>query len=85
MSPFEADLELDEIWPRWSRGSRLVVTLYDLIPLLMREQLQRRLGVLATAWIARLGLMRSAQQVLTISQRTADDAIEHLRHSGGAR
>ena len=36
MSPFEADLELDQIWPAWSRDSRLVVTLYDLIPLIMR-------------------------------------------------
>ena len=79
MSPFEADLELDEIWPRWGRASHLVVTLYDLIPLLMKEQYNADWGYWSTAWIARLGLMRSAQQVLTISQRTAEDAIEHLR------
>jgi glycosyltransferase involved in cell wall biosynthesis len=79
MSPFEADLELDEIWPRWGRASHLVVTLYDLIPLLMREQYNADWGYWSTAWIARLGLMRSAQQVLTISRRTAEDAIEHLR------
>lgn len=79
MSPFEADLELDEIWPRWGRASHLVVTLYDLIPLLMREQYNADWGSWSTAWIARLGLMRSAQQVLTISRRTAEDAIEHLR------
>src|SRR3954454_14516028 len=78
MSPFEAELELDDIWPRWSRASRLVVTLYDLIPLIMREQYSADWGYWATAWIARLGLMRSAQQVLTISERTAEDAIEHL-------
>jgi glycosyltransferase involved in cell wall biosynthesis len=79
MSPFEADFELDQIWPRWSRASRLMVTLYDLIPLLMREQYNADWGYWSTAWIARLGLMRSAQQVLTISQQTAEDAIEHLR------
>jgi glycosyltransferase involved in cell wall biosynthesis len=79
MSPFEADLELDEIWPRWGRAARLVVTLYDLIPLIMREQYNADWGHWSTAWIARLGLMRSAQQILTISERTAEDAIEHLR------
>ena len=78
MSPFEAELDLEEIWPRWSRGSRLVVTLYDLIPLIMRERYNADWGYMATAWIARLGLLGSAQQILTISQQTADDAMEHL-------
>lgn len=78
MSPFEADLELDEIWPTWSRGARLVVTLYDLIPLIMRERYNADWGYMATAWIARLGLLGSAQQVLTISKQTADDAMERL-------
>jgi glycosyltransferase involved in cell wall biosynthesis len=79
MSPFEAELEIDQIWPPWSRASRLVVTLYDLIPLIMREQYNADWGHWSTAWIARLGLMRSAHQVLTISEWTARDAIEHLR------
>jgi glycosyltransferase involved in cell wall biosynthesis len=79
MSPFEAELGLDDIWPRWSRSTRLVVTLYDLIPLIMREQYNADWGYWATAWIARLGLMRAAHQVLTISEHTAEDAIEHLR------
>ena len=78
MSPFEADLELDEIWPTWSRGARLVVTLYDLIPLIMRDRYSADWGYMATAWIARLGLLGSAQQVLTISKQTADDAMERL-------
>jgi glycosyltransferase involved in cell wall biosynthesis len=79
MSPFEADFELDDVWPPWSReSSRLVVTLYDLIPLIMRDQYNADWGYWATAWIARLGLMRSAHQVLTISRQTADDAMEHL-------
>lgn len=78
MSPFEADLELDEIWPAWSRDTRLVVTLYDLIPLIMRDQYNADWGYMATAWIARLGLLGSAHQILTISQQTADDAMERL-------
>ena len=78
MSPFEAELHLEEIWPPWSRGSRLVLTLYDLIPLIMRERYNADWGYMATAWIARLGLLGSAHQILTISQQTADDAIEHL-------
>jgi glycosyltransferase involved in cell wall biosynthesis len=79
MSPGEAELDLDQIWPPWSRTSRLVVTLHDLIPLLMREQYNADWGHWSTAWIARLGLVGAAQQVLTNSQQTADDAIEHLR------
>jgi glycosyltransferase involved in cell wall biosynthesis len=79
MSPGEADLELDEIWPPWSRTSRLVVTLHDLIPLLMREHYNADWGHWSTAWIARLGLIGAAQQVLTNSHQTAEDAVEHLR------
>jgi glycosyltransferase involved in cell wall biosynthesis len=78
MSPFEAELELEEIWPAWSRGSRLVVTLYDLIPLIMHERYNADWGYMATAWIARLGLLGSAQQILTISRGTAEDAMERL-------
>ena len=65
--------------PGAAARSRLVVTLYDLIPLIMRDQYNADWGYWATAWIARLGLMRSAHQVLTISQQTADDAMERLR------
>jgi glycosyltransferase involved in cell wall biosynthesis len=78
MSPFEAELSLDEIWPPWSRDTRLVVTLYDLIPLIMHERYNADWGHMATAWIARLGLLGSAHQILTISQQTADDAMERL-------
>jgi glycosyltransferase involved in cell wall biosynthesis len=78
MSPFEADLDLAEIWPVWSRRSRLVITLYDLIPLIMHERYNADWGYMATAWIARLGLLGSAQQILTISKQTAVDAMERL-------
>ncbi|HEX6586565.1 MAG TPA: glycosyltransferase [Solirubrobacterales bacterium] len=80
MSPFEIELGYDDVWPAWIResGARLVVTLYDLIPVVMRERYLDAWGDAATAWMARLGLMRRAHQILTISQQTADDAIERL-------
>jgi glycosyltransferase involved in cell wall biosynthesis len=82
MSPFEMTMTLDEIWPVWIRRSdiRVVVTLYDLIPLVMRDEYltESGWGHLGTAWMARLGLIRAAHQVLTISQRTAEDAVERL-------
>jgi glycosyltransferase involved in cell wall biosynthesis len=78
MSPGEAELDLDEIWPPWSRSARLVITLHDLIPLLMRRQYNADWGHWSTAWIARLGLLGAAHQVLTNSQQTAADAVEHL-------
>ncbi len=39
MSPFELDRSLDELWPAWARTSRtrLVVTLFDLIPLIFSD------------------------------------------------
>jgi glycosyltransferase involved in cell wall biosynthesis len=82
MSPFEMTMTLDEIWPPWIRRSdaRLVVTLYDLIPLVMREDYltESSWGAMGTVWTARLGLIRAAHQVLTISERTAEDAAERL-------
>jgi hypothetical protein len=45
----------------------------------MRERYNADWGHMATAWIARLGLLGSAHQILTISQQTADDAMERLR------
>jgi glycosyltransferase involved in cell wall biosynthesis len=80
LSAFEADLEYEEIWPRWVREGdcRLVVILNDLVPVIMREQYLAEWGYQAVAWKARLGLLRLADQVLTISRQTADDAIEYL-------
>ena len=82
MSPFEMTMTLDEIWPAGIRRShaRVVVTLYDLIPLVMRADYltESSWGYLGTAWMARLGLIRAAHQVLTISERTAEDAVERL-------
>jgi len=82
MSPFEAGIELEDIWPEWVRrgGCRTVVTLYDLIPLMMRDRYltDANWGVWGTVWMARLGLIRAADQVLTISRQTAKDAHEQL-------
>jgi glycosyltransferase involved in cell wall biosynthesis len=83
MSTFELALELDDIWPDWLRQgrSRLVVTLYDLIPLIFHDQYlgpRSPWGNWSAVWMARLGLIRAADHVMTISRQTADDAIEHL-------
>jgi glycosyltransferase involved in cell wall biosynthesis len=82
MSPFEAGIELEDIWPVWVREGdcRTVVTLYDLIPLVLRDRYltDSNWGTLGTVWMARLGLIRAADQVLTISRQTARDAGEHL-------
>jgi glycosyltransferase involved in cell wall biosynthesis len=83
MSPFEAALEFEQVWPGWVRASdcRLVVTLHDLIPLVLRDEYFGEgslWGHWGVVWTARLGLIRSAQQVLTNSRHTADDAIEQL-------
>jgi glycosyltransferase involved in cell wall biosynthesis len=82
MSPFEMTMTLEDIWPVWIRRSqaRVVVTLYDLIPLVMREDYltESSWGHMGTVWTARLGLIRAAHQVLTISERTAEDAVERL-------
>lgn len=81
MSPFEMAMEYEDVWPAWIRasGARMVVTLYDLIPLVLREEYLPLWGYNGVAWLARLGLIRSAHQVLTISQHTAEDAMQHLR------
>jgi glycosyltransferase involved in cell wall biosynthesis len=80
MSPLEVTIPYDDIWPAWVResGCRLVVTLYDLIPVIYRDEYLDVWGDFATAWTSRLGLMRAAHQVVTISRQTAADAIEHL-------
>jgi glycosyltransferase involved in cell wall biosynthesis len=88
-SPFEgllADassqrLGIDDLWPQIARERdvRTVVTLYDLIPLIMRERYLDQFPFIRTTYTARLGLIRTADHVLTISERTAIDAAEHLR------
>jgi len=78
MSPFE-ELPLDRIWPVWARprGLGLVVTLYDLIPLVYPND------YLVTPWLrtyykARLEMLRGADAVLAISAFAAEDAVRLL-------
>jgi glycosyltransferase involved in cell wall biosynthesis len=79
-SPMELTKTLDELWPSWarSRDVRTVVTLYDLIPLIFRDRYLDPLPVTRALYFARLGLLRRADHALAISERTANDAVEHL-------
>jgi hypothetical protein len=79
VSPFELLQPGEAIWPRWARGreTRLVLTLYDLIPLLFAERYLQD-PALNARYRARANLVRAAHGVLAISQTTAADAEEHL-------
>lgn len=77
-SPFELGLPMDEVWPPWARaGCRLVVTLYDLIPLLFPEHYQDT-PLIRAHYRSRLELVRRADKVLTISEASARDAVDVL-------
>jgi glycosyltransferase involved in cell wall biosynthesis len=79
-SPMELVTPLDSLWPRWARSGdvRMVVTLFDLIPLLFRKWYLDPLPFLRALYFARLGLLRRADHALAISERTAQDAVEQL-------
>jgi glycosyltransferase involved in cell wall biosynthesis len=79
MSPFELGTSLEVMWPRWARDRRVatVVTLYDLIPLVFEDHYLKD-PRLCVEYEARLEFIRQADQVLAISQTTADDAVERL-------
>jgi len=78
-SPFELDVPIARLWPARAatRGLRLVVTLYDLIPEIFAERYLADPG-LRRRYRARLELVRAADLVLAISERTAADAVERL-------
>ncbi|MEY2567816.1 MAG: hypothetical protein QOE35_2345 [Actinomycetota bacterium] len=77
-SPFELGLPLEQIWPLWARsGCRLVVTLYDLIPLLFPEHYQGS-ALVRAHYRSRLEIVRRADKVLTISEASARDAVDVL-------
>jgi hypothetical protein len=65
------------------RETRLVLTLYDLIPLLYPERYLQD-PRLAARYKARANLVRAAHSVLAISQTTAADAEEHSGWTPGA-
>jgi glycosyltransferase involved in cell wall biosynthesis len=83
-SPFEGPtpfVTLEEQWPRWARrpGTRLVVTLHDLIPLIFSEHYIDPDPIHMSRWLARLGMVRTADHILAVSQSSAADAVEHLQ------
>jgi glycosyltransferase involved in cell wall biosynthesis len=79
-SPFELDVPVSRLWPAAAatRGLRLVVTLYDLIPEIFAERYLADPG-LRRRYRARLELVRAADAVLAISEQTARDAVERLQ------
>jgi hypothetical protein len=78
-SPIELDVPIARLWPAAaaSRGLRLVVTLYDLIPEIFSDRYLEDPG-LRRRYRARLELVRAADLVLAISEQTARDAVERL-------
>ncbi len=78
MSPFE-EVPLDQAWPREvrRRDAALVVTAFDLIPLVFAEHYLRD-PFTARQYTNRCNLLRAADVVLAISQATADDVVRLL-------
>lgn len=79
MSPFEMGSPFETLLPPpgLGEGVRTAVTLYDLIPLTEPERyLPHRAS--ATAYRARLSLVRAADAVLAISRHTAAEAAARL-------
>lgn len=79
MSPFEMDRPITQLWPQWARGGRcqMVVTLFDLIPLVFEHHYLRDPAWRAQ-YLARTHMVRSARHVLAISEATAIDAQSRL-------
>jgi glycosyltransferase involved in cell wall biosynthesis len=78
-SPFELEVPISRLWPARavSRGMRLAVTLYDLIPEIFAPRYLEDPG-LRRRYRTRLELVRAADLVLAISETTARDAVELL-------
>jgi glycosyltransferase involved in cell wall biosynthesis len=78
-SPFELEVPISRLWPARaaSRGMRLAVTLYDLIPEIFADRYLADPG-LRRRYRSRLELVRAADLVLAISESTARDAADRL-------
>jgi glycosyltransferase involved in cell wall biosynthesis len=80
MSPFELSVSSQSVVPPFvlEAGVPLIVTLYDLIPMIFPEQYfagsSRR-----QAYNTRLEVIKQAELVLTISESTRRDALTHLQ------
>ena len=72
-SPFEPS-PIDRLWPPSLRRLPLVVTLHDLIPAVFPDENMPDPGVRRFYW-ARAEVIRQADRVLSVSQATADDAV----------
>lgn len=80
LSPFDrANAPMNEMVPTWAQSTRtkLVVTLYDLIPLIYSDRYLAQQAV-RTEYLTRLELVRNADLVLAISEATARDAVSLL-------
>jgi glycosyltransferase involved in cell wall biosynthesis len=82
LSPFEdagTGRLLDQVWPRWARTSRtrLLVTLYDVIPLIYPDRYLEH-PVARESYMRRLRLVQRADRILAISEATAKDAVRML-------
>ena len=79
MSPFELSAHAEgDVPPHLRRADiPLVTTLYDLIPLLLADRYLIEPSF-AQRYRARTELLRTADLVLTISEQTRRDAIDHL-------
>ncbi len=77
-SPFEP-VALSRVWPRPARpdGVHLAVTLFDLIPVIYPEQYLAH-DLYRARYENRLGLVKNADRVFSISAATARDASERL-------
>jgi glycosyltransferase involved in cell wall biosynthesis len=77
-SPFE-DVALDRVWPPAARaeGVRLVVTVFDLIPLIYPDHYLSDASYHAR-YKNRIELIRLADRVFAISEATARDAVAML-------
>jgi glycosyltransferase involved in cell wall biosynthesis len=78
-SPFEMAVPLPRLLPPAARAAGVpwVVTFYDLIPLLMPEYYLEDPG-LRRRYRARVQLVRAAEGILTLSEATRRDAVDHL-------
>ncbi len=79
MSPFEGDQADQQLWPPVFRrpNAKLVVTVYDLIPLVFPEVYLAQNDRRAT-YLARTGLIRAADAILAISETTKRDVVRLL-------
>lgn len=82
-SVFELGMDIDDVWPRYVRRPDvlLVITVYDLIPLIYADHYLRDRAT-RLRYRARLEVIHQADAVLTISEATADDVVRLLEIPG---